>query len=331
MAFLVIHVGAGHHSFNSRDEYKRLIRSALRTGSLLESSGIIEQSHLTNTGYGSALDRYGNASCDCTIALSTEAGTDVLSLLGIDDKTSPTTECIHIKNKLDEEFNDLKSLGLLKPASLQYYHVKKSHGTDESSELALPAAKRLYLKYKDFPEPPQQPVQDTVGVINFDNELTLSTSSGGTFLKFPGRVSCAGIYGSGLAIAETEGTRITCLCSGNGDDIIRMRLAGHIADILLRSAKDDDWPDFPAIMVSNTINQSKTVTLSARDNNHNPIVYVGVIAVIQHEGRTTLAYCHSTESFYFGFVNSNGEKEVVLSSQSDEAKIGHFVSGQYKL
>lgn len=331
MTFLVAHVGAGNHSPSSNDRYKKLLKSALRTNSFVQCSSIIEKSPLTNTGYGSALDRFGDASCDCTVLTSSDQKYESLSLIGIDDKECPTLESLHIKGKIEEEFQKSRSLGLLKPSMLNYQHIRDSYGTDGGSTLILPAAKLLYDKFKNLTIAPPQSVQDTVGVIHFERHLSLSTSSGGTFLKFPGRVSCAGVYGAGLAVAGDESIRISCLCSGNGDDIIKMRLAGFVADVLLRCAQSDEWQDFLAVMVQSIVDHSELTQLSGLSDKHRTIIYAGVIAIVQQGTRTTLAFCHSTESFYFGFIDSAGNREIVLSTQPDESRVGHFVGGQYKL
>lgn len=331
MTFLVVHVGAGNHSPALKDRYTKLLKSALRTKSLIECSSIIEKSNLTNTGYGSALDKFGNASCDCTVLVSESDKTDILSLIGIDDKVTPTLETLHMKTKLDKEFDNNRSLGLLKPSTLQYQFVKDNYGTEEKSSLVLPVAKKLYDSYKDLPTAPQQSVQDTVGVMHFDEHLSLSTSSGGTFLKVPGRVSCAGVYGAGVATAQAGEDRVYCMCTGNGDDIIRMRLAGFVADTLLQCVKTDEWADFLEVMVLSIIDNGRTVQLSGLNDHDERMIYVGVIAVIQQRSRTTLAFCHSTESFYFGFVDSRGDREIVLSALPGKKQRGHFVSGQYKL
>ncbi|PSK75005.1 hypothetical protein CJJ07_005242 [Candidozyma auris] len=331
MAFLVIHVGAGNHPESQKEDYKRLLRTALRSRSFVQSSAIIERSPLTNTGYGSSLDRFGKASCDCTLVQSTDGAVDVLSLLGVDDKTSPTRECVQVKKKIDDEFSSVDKLGLSKPTVLQYEKIRDQFGTGESSSLVSSNSKALYEKYKNVTSAPIESIQDTIGVLHWDKKLSMATSSGGTFLKFPGRVSCAGIYGSGIAHIEMENLSISCMCSGNGDDIIKIRLASIVADNLLQSHKKEKWPEYPKVIVDSIIEQSRHASLSGLNDKSEPIIYVGVLAVIRIGERATLIYCHSTESFYFGFSNFKGEREIVLSRQLDKSHIGSFVSGQYKL
>lgn len=330
MSFLVVHVGAGNHLPRLKDAYRKLLKSALHTRSFVDASTVIENSHLTNTGYGSALDKLGNASCDCTIVLTQNEQIDVLSLIGIDDKKHPTKETLHIKKELDKELGKSANLGLLTPTILQY-SLTRELGSAESTTLVLPGSLALFEKYKDLPEAPPDAVQDTVGVLHLEKEFSMSTSSGGTFLKRPGRVSCAAVYGSGLAVIERNGIRVSCLCTGNGDDIIRMRLAGLLVESLLQEAQNQEFPDFSDCMVQTTLEESRKVKLSGTDHQNNPMVYVGALAVIEQGERKTLAYCHSTESFYFGFVDRTEERTIVQSTRADLTNVGTFVSGQYKL
>lgn len=174
------------------------------------------------------------------------------------------------------------------------------------------------------------PVEDTVGVLELTGStIKGTTSSGGNFYRVPGRVSCAGLYGAGIAYASHNGVETVCMCLGNGDDIVRMQLAGQLCQqVALQLTPDLPWPDLGAVLVDAVLGRASQACLQAVDESLLQIVYVGVLMVVRCAGRTRLAFCHSTESFYFAF-RLGGTTETVLSVAS--AGAGKFTHGEYKL
>lgn len=168
-------------------------------------------------------------------------------------------------------------------------------------------------------------VEDTIGLVELSGlDFNISALTGGNVLKFPGRILCAGIYGAGLAFHRERGVEVCCLCSGNGDDIVRMGLALHVAQELALAP----LRGLGAHLVRTVQRRGAGVQLQAVDADGNRILYVGIIAVVKTPDAFTLVYCHSTETFYFGF-RSNGVLELVLSSL--DGATGTFVHGEYKL
>jgi len=93
--------------------------------------------------------------------------------------------------------------------------------------------------------------QDTIGVICMDDRglIVAASSSGGTALKTPGRVSAAGLFGSGTwaESLEPEGeagkarSAVGCVTTGKGEQIVKTVLARSCAQSLLHlSAREDD-------------------------------------------------------------------------------------------
>lgn len=172
-------------------------------------------------------------------------------------------------------------------------------------------------------------VQDTVGLIQLDTTVHIATSSGGNFLHPPGRVSCAGVFGAGLGYGRGETVEVFCLCSGNGDDIVKMGLAAHVADSMAQKLLEaGEWPDLGTLLVETVERRSSMFQMAAVDSNLNHIVYVGVLAVVRNGRKVRLVFCHSTESFYFGFRTQSGI-ETVLNRH--DGSVGTFVCGEYKL
>jgi len=170
-----------------------------------------------------------------------------------------------------------------------------------------------------------QSVQDTVGLLETGDSIKMSTSSGGAFLRPPGRVSCAGVYGAGSGFGRVGDTMVMCFCSGNGDDIVKMALASHISDRLARIV-NEEWTELGPTLVDIVRERSTICQLQAVDENLNSIVYVGVVAVVKQHNKLRVVYCHSTETFYFGFRGQTGT-EIVLSKHN---KPGTFVCGEYR-
>lgn len=355
MDALVIHIGAGTHSQSLNRQYKRLLKSAL-SHDLLKASEIIEKSPLTNTGYGSSLDIEGNANCDCTLATLLLAKLEnLLSLFAVGDCATPTLACQQVTAKLEEMYGprSVKGiLGLLKPTSLPFTTARLICPDLPVDDLVLPKTKQIYVKYQDLvtrmeklrepsandiieahqnsflTEISQVDVQDTVGYIELGTVSTIACSSGGSFLRLPGRMSCAGVFGAGIGVGRAGNMEVYCLCSGNGDDIIKMNLGAHISDRLSCELLESlEWPDLGTRMVEMVRERGESVHLNAVDQNLNHILYVGVIAVVRKGDQRRLVFCHSTETFYFGFRRQN-DTEIVLSRQS---KPGLFLCGEYKL
>lgn len=175
-------------------------------------------------------------------------------------------------------------------------------------------------------------IDDTVGVlcISPKNDMTGVTSSGGTFFKIPGRMSCAGVIGAGIAFSCLNLIQVFTMCTGNGDDITRMGLASHISDAIVNGLVDlsTTLDDLGAFVVRTILRKSQQYKLSAVDKEGNSIVYVGTISIVITPKKSRLVFCHSTESFYFGFNLVNG-LEVTMSRK--ENKDGLFLHGEFNI
>lgn len=161
-------------------------------------------------------------------------------------------------------------------------------------------------------------VQDTIGLVQLKTpSVTMCTSSGGNFFKLPGRIGCAGILGCAIESLSNETRRITCMCSGNGEQIIQLTLARSLCQRALDFGGDDLAEELIGWVKSRLIDP-----------------YIGVILTVEdtQEGNWLL-YFHSTESFYFGFFNHQ-EMEVVLSrlveSKYDTGK-RKFMHGEFRI
>lgn len=178
----------------------------------------------------------------------------------------------------------------------------------------------------------QTDLQDTIGIVEIkpNADIGAVTSSGGNFFKVPGRISCAGIIGTGVAFSRLSQVRVVAMASGNGDDIIGMGLAAHICDAVATnySRLRNDSEDIGDFVVTTIENRSHQCVLSTVDSAGDPKIYLGAIVIIVTPQEKRLVFCHSTESFYFGIRRGN-DIEVIMSRI--ERKSGAFIYGEYKL
>lgn len=329
---IVLHIGAGKHSPSKRKDYKKLIRHALSRHNILEASNLLEGSKLTNTGYGSSLNILGNVECDAS-SIVHGSTTRQRSMIGIDDSKYPIGRMNEIYDKLDEFYIENK-FGLTTPVALNYQSVGETELWSERRELKeskkqliLKESQRLYDTYK--PNLSVQEITDTIGLLCINSDTTtLASSSGGNAFKAPGRIGCAGIIGAAIDFKLHDNLEVSCMCSGNGEDITVMKLAHYVVNNI---QLDSDY----GIELKNLLhNYSSQFNLSAVSYDNEPIIYVGVIVVIRNlnNGSVTLVYCHTTETFYFGYKVNDQEENIVLSELENHSRAGKvFAYGEFKL
>ncbi|KAM9908477.1 hypothetical protein OXX79_000325 [Metschnikowia pulcherrima] len=422
---LAIHIGAGRHSAQKSQQYKKLLRLALRKSDILDASRVIEGSPLTNTGVGSSVDRLCQATSDaCFIEALERRIVDSLALLDIYDEPYPTS-CLHkVLQSLGLEFRPggtNRRFGLSRPSSLDYraykafveQSIEPNVEIKEIEDVAIGGrrkslvSRRLKTAFTKFKriyeneslkcgqedvclescgccgEDPQRKqaskaaitldyqcdakyshkkrrkesnsfcgnselesasterdqsiddsagIEDTVGCIQVsasEARTRISSSSGGNFYRLPGRISCAGILGSGIGYSCHGEIEVSCMCSGNGDDIIAMSLASYLSESIAEHISDsEEWPDLGPYLKNRILSKSKQVAKTAVNAKLEEITYVGVLLLVKTPNTTRLVFCHSTESFYFAF-RSRGEIETVLSN--NPGAVGEFIFGEYKL
>lgn len=332
--FVTVHLGAGKHSASQEKGLRKLCKNCCRDGMDLLEKGktsqevcihvckMLENSPLTNAGYGSQLNFDGIVECDASIMESSLGlGASVGAVTGI---ANP----IELAGCLLQDLQDNKKdiLGRVRPAMLvgrgaeKYAHIKGIEGgVDLISKPALSyfiTWLELYNKYMASAtpkDPPTEPdiVQDTVGVICGDIKgvISVATSSGGTTMKTPGRVGPAGLLGTGLNISRKEDSiRAICL-SGTGEDIILSQAGSNFCDVL--------FSDIDIHQYFHTMNQSH--------NFQRPPFYFGALGICtMNDGSIDLVYLHTTEAFVVGYQFAEHPAVVEVSRNST---VGQLVLG----
>ncbi|KDR17252.1 hypothetical protein L798_08817, partial [Zootermopsis nevadensis] len=249
--FCMAHLGAGKHSEALWQEYKKLCCKACNKGYSLLASGataletvtdviaVLENSPLTNAGYGSNLTWDGHVECDASVM---DGCTLHYGAVGaVPGVKNPVKLAHHICKK--QSCNAL-ALGRVPPSLLVGNGARK---WAEQAELTTVHSRRLisdkalkqYHHYKKKVERYQIHTDkiltplDTVGAVCVDayGDVAAACSSGGLALKHPGRVGQAATYGCGCwASNGTSHVPSVATCtSGCGEYLVRTMLAREAA------------------------------------------------------------------------------------------------------
>ncbi|KAK6462673.1 nucleophile aminohydrolase [Scheffersomyces coipomensis] len=332
----IVHIGAGNHSLNKSIAYKSLIRRCLKRSSTFEQSiEIIEASKLTNTGYGSSLNLVGQVECDASfIVIDDNGGRSQGSLTGI-DVGLPGLVTMKVYDKINDLYKDDHN-GLSKPLNMHYGSCPSFLKDDDDGTLISPESQHIYDIHKDriFNDSGKlQEVNDTIGIIEVNQTTTkIVTSSGGSFFKLPGRIGCAGIIGCAIDSTTINDIEISCMCSGNGEDIIMMNLAHYLVNNIMDCNQDEEG--YGSFVINLIQTHGQRFQSHAINDDNESIIYVGVILFINHKhtDEKRLIYCHSTPSFYFGFTHNEDQVEVIQSRLNNTDKFGKiFTTGEFKL
>lgn len=349
-ALMVIHIGAGKHSRRQDNKYKKVIKKALLTHdnegikAIKLSSEVLDSVSLINSGYGAALNLEGNSDNDASfVQYGQQKVMKYFSCHNI-KHNYPLQESFSLYDKIQRLYKeDLSKLGLISPNVVNYQcrdQVNKRLGIEEVElQTNIPdRQKKVYDLFKEgyladsIDEQTEdedclgqaQAIQDTIGIIhrnNLDQINTLAASSGGNFLKLPGRIGCAGIVGAGLGYKFTNDEEINCMCSGTGEDITLISLA----NLVVNYASSNN------LQVEH-LHEIIKAEASKYDLKHvnNDSVYCGILLTIhdKHTHHTRLIYYHTTETFYFGY-NNKGQIKIIQSRLNSVKQ--DYVVGEYMI
>lgn len=249
--YIAVHVGAGQHSETLKKKYQKLCRDACKTGiaklrsggssldAVVEATIILEDSALTNAGFGSNLTLKGDVECDASIMDGSKL------LFGAVGAVSGIKNPISLAKRLCEQQKVKISHGRVPPSILvgSGAHVwAREMGVETllPEELISTKARKIYNHYKRKLEAggdgqckiPKKRM-DTVGAVCVDalGNVAAACSSGGIILKYPGRVGQAGVWGCGVW-AHNGPCSVAASTSGCGEHLIRTTLARTIAQTI---------------------------------------------------------------------------------------------------
>ncbi|HLE71890.1 MAG TPA: isoaspartyl peptidase/L-asparaginase [Vicinamibacteria bacterium] len=94
----------------------------------------------------------------------------------------------------------------------------------EPEELIVERERERYLRARRIAASPESPPSETVGAVACDSrgKLAVASSTGGTFLKLPGRIGDSPVLGAGLYADDRKGAAAS---TGHGEAILRIVMA----------------------------------------------------------------------------------------------------------
>ncbi|MEM4942600.1 MAG: isoaspartyl peptidase/L-asparaginase [Ignisphaera sp.] len=296
---LAVHLGAGDWSIDNdlKNRLVRLIRDALEEGykagligssidMVVEAISVLEDSGLVNAGLGSTVDISGNISMDAGIMYSgnNKAGavayvkyprnpirlaryvlenTDHVLIVG------DAADTLAIKLGLE------KHPGPLESVMKRYNEIIKKIEKGTIERRFYENSIKLWIKLGFL---------DTVGAIAKDksNEFAAATSTGGVFLKLPGRVGDSSIPGAGFYAKKCGAAAAT----GIGEYIIMSFLSLRVVNDICNGIAVKEAVDNAIALISSSYGID-TVGIIAMDRNGN--VYGN----------------HNTKAMPWGYIDSD--------------------------
>ncbi|CAO3610106.1 unnamed protein product [Cunninghamella blakesleeana] len=323
--FIAVHVGAGNLSQKKEHAYKTACINACEIAmNLLKEGGTavdgitkaiesLENSAVTNAGYGSNFTLKGTVECDASLmdGKTTSFG-GVGAVQGIKNP-------IEICQKMVQENNQgLLTLGRIPPMLLCGKGAQEwanQHGIQSVSDETLIEEQSL-TTYLDHLQRLHDALDidyghDTVGAICVDKDgnVAAGVSSGGISLKSPGRIGEAAMYGSGCW-AENQSEvypGVACSVSGTGEQIMRSRFTTKCMDKL---QEEDDIDK----VLSNCFKKHflESPFLSIYDTKS-----VGIIT-LRLSSKLEFWYGHVTESMGIGYMSSTTDKAKAFVSRKSK-------------
>ncbi|KAK2576807.1 hypothetical protein KPH14_005443 [Odynerus spinipes] len=314
--FIAVHVGAGQHSGSTKDKYQKLCRDACKAGihniksggsaldAVVDATIVLEDSPLTNAGFGSNLTVDGKVECDASVM----DGTNLQ--FGAIGAVSGIKNPVFLAKRLCEQQSKKIGYGRIPPSFLVGHgaHIwaqEMGVQTLSPEQLISRKAEKIYKYYKRQVENSSTEVHkyakkrmDTVGAICVDihGNIASACSSGGIILKYPGRVGQAGVWGCGTWACKDKYS-VGASTSGCGEHLIRTTLARSIAEAIVNTS-----------CPTTSLHQAmKTNFIESRFLNGLEQKLGGVIAIrySPQERLGDFLWSYSTNSMIIGYMNSN--------------------------
>ncbi|XP_046613466.1 threonine aspartase 1 isoform X1 [Neodiprion virginianus] len=333
---IAVHVGAGQHSLTLKEKYEKLCCVACKkAASILKSGGnvldavveatiILENSPLTNAGYGSNLTIEGKVECDASVMDGSTLQFGAVGAVG--GIKNPVAAAKLLCNQQSGNLTH----GRIFPSFLvgdgaQLWGKEKGLQTTSVEDLISVKALKIYKHYKRKVlscENVQKQItkkMDTVGAIcvDTDGNVASACSSGGIILKHPGRVGQAAVWGCGVWARSARGSpdcSVATSTSGCGEHLISATLARSIAEGILssncpttalHSVMKNDFIESPFLT---GLDQKLGGTIAIK---YSPQQFVG-----------DLLWSHSTKSMIIGYMNTRELKPKSRMSVLTSPEVG---------
>lgn len=355
--FIAVHVGAGNHAESQKKNYQKLCKEACLYGiksikngkthidAVVEATKILENSPLTNAGYGSNLTLKGGVECDASIMDGNNLNFGAIGAVG------SIKNPIHLAKCICESQNKRISHGRIAPNFIvgnggrEWAQEHPEYNIDivDDNDLISPKACKIWnhykrkiennKKHKDEDEDEddknvckKQKIDDnkrldTVGAIFVDKYGNVSSacSSGGIILKSSGRVGQAGVWGCGVW-AENGDVSVASSTTGCGEHLIKTTLAKTLAESIKSNDNAIDYvKNINDTMMNDFIKSKFLIGVEQK---------LGGGIILRYDKSNNfgeLLWTHSTNSMILGYMNSNDDKANSFVSIMNSQNVGKKV------
>jgi beta-aspartyl-peptidase (threonine type) len=224
----VVHGGAGNLRPEIEQPARNGVERALEAGWALLTAGgsakdacerailLLENDPVFDAGVGAHLNREGKAQLDAILmdGASLKSG----AVAAVERVRNP----IQLARRILEDSEH----SLLVASGAEQFAVEHGMALCDPTELVTPYERDRWRNQTTARLP-----HGTVGAVARDREgnLCAGTSTGGTFLKYPGRVGDSPLIGCGC-YADNESAAVSC--TGHGESIMRVVMAKTAADFV---------------------------------------------------------------------------------------------------
>jgi beta-aspartyl-peptidase (threonine type) len=258
---LILHGGAGDWEKERLKKAERALRNiGERAYEVLLKKGaveavtlainMLEDSEIFNAGYGSALNLYGEVQVDASIMLGDGKAGAIASISGVKYAVSlarivmEQTDHVLLTSPMADHLAEINKLKVDSRSLISEYRLKQweravgqlirlIEGKQPIEGKISNYIKRVQPKLIHFLTVRREVYENvkrkfnrdgnTVGAVAFDGEiLVAATSTGGTFLKLPGRIGDTPLIGAGT-YADNESAAVSA--TGIGEHIIKTSLS----------------------------------------------------------------------------------------------------------
>jgi len=303
---LAVHLGAGDWSIDNglKNRLEKLVRDALEEGyrAGLTGSGIdmvvnaisvLEDSGLVNAGLGSTVDISGNISMDAGIMYSGNSKAGAVAYVKyprnpirlaryVLENTDHVLIVGDAADTLAMKLGLEKHPGPLERAMKRYSEIVEKIRKGVIERRFYENSIKLWIKLGFL---------DTVGAIAKDksNEFAAATSTGGVFLKLPGRVGDSPIPGAGFYAKRCGAAAAT----GIGEYIIMSFLSFKVVNDICSGIVVKEAVDHAIALISNNYG-------------------MGTVGVIAMDKDGNIYGNHNTKAMPWGYIDSNKKLHIFV-------------------
>lgn len=295
MAVIAVHGGAGFWGDREIDEVVEKLKKAVEIGlsvadrgcidMVVEAVAYLEDTGIFNAGIGSALDYLGGLSMDAGLMVSSGRAAGVAAVryprnpIRLAEIVLKETPHVLMVGQWADELAQKKGLERHPGPSLQA--IERWRALRESQH---------HHWIKAYVETAKRLGYDTVGAVSIDDSgcLAAAASTGGVFLKLPGRVGDSPIPGAGFYATDL----IASSATGIGETII-------MSMVTLRAS------------VLYSIYGDLAKTLHDVVNEHTLRWGPGTLGIISLTRSGEVGGCYNSEAMPWAWGSSNGSIEVL--------------------